>query len=200
MARTRRRLNPERLENRQLLASVLLGPVATSPTLDTVAAVYAEEAPNLRAAEIRFQYDPEVLQIQTQDIHAGDIWNDKASVLANVDESAGIVTAFVFSVEPINNSQGDLININLHSAQTNACLFAPTIDLQEVRLNEGEITLNNPPVVGPDATDGFAARSSSETSPRRRRFDESFIGPIHPEHVDSIMHDLRPTVSHRHPF
>ncbi|MCM2369954.1 cohesin domain-containing protein [Rhodopirellula sp. ICT_H3.1] len=154
---------------------------------------------NLRAAEIRFQFDPAELQIQQEDIRPGEIWNDKASVIANVDEASGTVTAFVFSLQPIDSSDGNLLDIQVQSTSNSSCLTSPNIDLQAVRLNEGAIELETAPVAGPDPTDQFVAPVPASENPQPRKRDEGFIGPLRAEHVDMVMYrfehnTLRPPI------
>ncbi|MEO9590431.1 fibrinogen-binding protein [Rhodopirellula bahusiensis] len=200
MAKTCRVLTTERLEGRHLMASVSLdaiGPAISGPTMaqESVASIRVEDAHNLRAAEIRFEFDPNLVRIEKEDIRAGAIWNDRASIIANVDDSTGTVVAYVFSTQPILGSDGSLLDIQLDQSRHEACLTPTKLDLQQVRLNEGTIELESEPVVGPDPTDHagpFPARSTDLFQPPETK---PFIGPVLPDHlkagyVDSVMNDI----------
>ncbi|EMI56390.1 cohesin domain-containing protein [Rhodopirellula sallentina] len=178
------------------------GPLAADPADDnistvpeTIATVSVDQVTDLRAAEIRFQYDPSAIQLEKQDIQAGDAWGDQAAVLSNIDTETGIVTAFVFSVEPIENTEGDLIDIHLPSPPDFASSASPKIELQEVRLNEEEVTFNkvapapHRSAIAPIAPAAIASPVMPPVHSRPHRFDENFIGPIRPEYVDSALQD-----------
>ncbi|MFG0256016.1 MAG: cohesin domain-containing protein [Rhodopirellula sp. JB053] len=177
------------------------GPRAADPANDiptateTIATVSVDKATDLRAAEIRFQYDPSALQLEKQDIQAGDAWGDQAAVLSNIDTETGIVTAFVFSVEPIENAEGDLIDIHLLSPPAFASNALPKIELQDVRINEQEVTFDEVALashrsaIAPIVPAAIASPVMPPIHLRRHRFDENFIGPIRPEYVDSALQD-----------
>lgn len=111
-------------------------------------------ADGLRAAEVRIQFDPTEVTTDVTQIRSGSIWGGNAAVIANVDQDAGTIVAFVFSVNPIASGNGVLIDIGFTS-QPNAQQNGPiVIDVQKVRLNEGQILLTADPVVGSDFSDG----------------------------------------------
>ncbi|EMI25729.1 fibrinogen-binding protein [Rhodopirellula europaea] len=205
MAKTCRVLTTERLEGRHLMASVSLdamGPAVSGPVLAqeavlqaSVASIQVEDAPNLRAAEIRFEFDPKSVRIDKEDIRPGAIWDNKAALIANVDEQTGTVVAYVFSTQPILGSDGNLLDIEIDQSRNAACLTPAKLDLQHVRLNEGTIELESEPVEGPDPTDHSVMRSSRSTDMFAPPETKPFIGPVLPDHlkpnhVDTVMNDL----------
>ncbi|WP_286766501.1 MULTISPECIES: fibrinogen-binding protein [Rhodopirellula] len=205
MAKTCRVLTTERLEGRHLMASVSLdamGPAVSGPVLAqeavlqaSVASIQVEDAPNLRAAEIRFEFDPKSVRIEKEDIRPGAIWDNKAALIANVDEQTGTVVAYVFSTQPILGSDGNLLDIEIDQSRNAACLTPAKLDLQHVRLNEGTIELESEPVEGPDPTDHSVMRSSRSTDMFAPSETKPFIGPVlphhlKPNHVDTVMNDL----------
>ncbi|MFG0263764.1 MAG: cohesin domain-containing protein [Rhodopirellula sp. JB055] len=193
MAKTCRVLTTERLEGRHLMASVSLdamGPAVSGPVLvqeavpqTSAASIQVEDAPNLRAAEIRFEFDPTQVRIEKEDIRPGAIWDNKAALIANVDEETGSVVAYVFATQPILGSDGNLLDIEVDQSRNAACLTPAKLDLQHVRLNEGTIELESEPVVGPDATDHSAMRSSRSTELFAPPESKPFIGPVLPDHL-----------------
>lgn len=116
--------------------------------------VVVSGADGLRAAEVRIQFDPNEVTTDASQIRSGSIWGGNAAVIANVNQDAGTIVAFVFSVNPVTSGEGGLIDIDFTS-QVSAQHDRPAvIDIQKVRLNEGQISLLNEPVIGPDASDG----------------------------------------------
>ncbi|WP_430453718.1 cohesin domain-containing protein [Rhodopirellula europaea] len=205
MAKTCRVLTTERLEGRHLMASVSLdamGPAVSGPVLAqeavlqaSMASIQVEDAPNLRAAEIRFEFDPKSVRIEKEDIRPGAIWDNKAALIANVDEQTGTVVAYVFSTQPILGSDGNLLDIEIDQSRNAACLTPAKLDLQHVRLNEGTIELESEPVEGPDPTDHSVMRSSRSADMFAPPETKPFIGPVLPDHlkpnhVDTVMNDL----------
>jgi hypothetical protein len=205
MAKTCRVLTTERLEGRHLMASVSLdamGPAVSGPFLAqeavlqaSVASIQVEDASNLRAAEIRFEFDPKSVRIEKEDIRPGAIWDNKAALIANVDEQTGTVVAYVFSTQPILGSDGNLLDIEIDQLRNAACLTPAKLDLQHVRLNEGTIELESEPIEGPDPTDHSVMRSSRSTDMFAPPETKPFIGPVLPDHlkpnhVDTVMNDL----------
>lgn len=129
-------------------------------------------AEGLRAAEVRIQFDPSEVTTDAAHIRSGSLWGGQAAVIANVDQSAGTIVAFVFSARPVTTGDGELIDIHF-TPQPNAQHDGPiVIDVQKVRLNEGRISLTNDPVVGPDASDGrihVGLTDVTDNAPRRAR-------------------------------
>ncbi|WDQ16166.1 cohesin domain-containing protein [Rhodopirellula sp. P2] len=195
MAKTCRVLTTERLEGRHLMASVSLDALGPAPEQESVASIRVEDAPALRAAEIRFEFNPKLVQIEQEDIRPGAIWDNKAALIANVDQENGIVVAYVFSTQPMAARDGNLLDIELDPARNAACLTPPKLDLQQVRLNEGTIELESEPVVGPDPTDRAVMQSARSTDMFAPPENKPFIGPVLPDHlkpshVDTVLNDL----------
>lgn len=134
-------------------------PITTNHNGSTVAAevstpIDVSGADGLRAAEVRIQFDPNEVTTDASQIRSGSIWGGKAAVIANVNQEAGTIVAFVFSVNPVASGDGELIDIDF-TPQPNAQHDGSiVIDVQKVRLNEGRISLTTEPIVGPDSSDG----------------------------------------------
>lgn len=195
MAKTCRVLTTERLEGRHLMASVSVDAMGPVPMAETVASIRVEDAPALRAAEIRFEFDPRFLRIEKEDIRPGAIWDNRAALIANVDQEAGTVVAYVFSTQPVLASDGNLLDIELDQIRHATCLTPSRLDLQHVRLNEGKIELESEPVVGPDSTDHSGRRLSRSTDMFAPSETKPFIGPVLPDHlkptqVDRVINDI----------
>lgn len=157
-----RRLRLEWMESRAMLASVsMLDAIQESPDRSTTP-VQVQDAPGLRAAEIHLQYDPATTKIDADGITAGSVWGNQAAVVANIDEVLGSVIAFVFSTNPAPQSSGTLIQVDVKPATAAglATTRNPTLDLQKVQLNEGDLTLIASPQVGPDSTDQATLRAT----------------------------------------
>ncbi|WP_144057837.1 cohesin domain-containing protein [Novipirellula maiorica] len=119
-------------------------------------------AQGVRAAEVRIQFDPTEVTTDTTRIQAGSVWNGRGTVIANVDEQAGTIVAFVYSTKPVAEDAGGLIDIGFAVKQDRISVKPIDIDLQQVRLNEGQIALTEAPVVGADASDGKIVTQASD--------------------------------------
>ncbi len=111
-------------------------------------------ADGMRAAEVRIQFDPSEVTTDASQIRSGSVWGGHAALIANVDQEAGTIVAFVFSANPVASGDGELIDIDFTPQENAPQDGAIVIDVQRVRLNEGKISLTNEPVVGPDSSDG----------------------------------------------
>jgi hypothetical protein len=149
-----RRLRYELLETRDLLTAVQISDeiVGHSNSRITVP-VEIDDATGVRAAEIQIEYDTARLVVQPKDIAAGSAWAGKAIALANVDQPSGVITVFVFSTGSLAGGSGSLIDVSF-TIRPDVRATNATVDLAEVRLNEGQITLMATPVAGADTTDG----------------------------------------------
>lgn len=184
-----RKISAEKLEARQLTASVSVSATPTLPPQESTASVEVSDAGELRSAEIRFDYDPQKVQIQKDDIRPGSAWNNQAALIANVDEEAGSVHAFIFSTRPINAQTGNLIDVDLDPAPESLCSPELELDLRSVRLNEGEILLKDDPTDGPDPTDHSVNSGKLHARPIGRRLPagESVAEPeLLPSTLNSI--------------
>jgi hypothetical protein len=140
-----RRLRFEKLEQRKVfaadivsesLADAISKPYSSSDAIELPEPI---ESDGVRAAEVRIQFDPLAVQPDLSTIKAGDAWNGKASVVANVDEVAGTLVAFLFTTRPITG-QGNLLELEFKSAVSDEVGVSPaSIGIEQVRLNEGQI-------------------------------------------------------------
>lgn len=136
-------------------------------------------AEGLRAAEVRIQFDPTEVTTDASQIRSGSIWGGKAAVIANVNQEAGTIVAFVFSATPVTSGDGGLIDIDFTTRPSTPHDGSLVIDVQKVRLNEGRISLTTEPVVGSDSSDGridLPARSGANGELRRTR--GSFVADL----------------------
>ena len=150
-----RRLRYELLETRDLLTAVQIADgVVGHPAGHVTVPVDIDDATGVRAAEIRIEYDTAKLDVLAKDITAGSAWNGKAIAMANIDEQAGTIVVFVFSAERLTEGTGSLIDVSFR-IRSDVRVTKATVDLVEVRLNEGQIELTATPVSGVDTTDGL---------------------------------------------
>jgi len=155
-----RRLGFENLELRRLLAAVdipddLSGQVGA----EVAAPVNIDNATGVRGAEIRIAYDPDFFTLDEDDIAAGSSWANAADtqVVANVDAQAGTVVIFISASGDLPAGAGSLAVLGFRLRQSVVPDTTSAIDLVEVRLNEGAISVNPAPIAGPDPTDGLVA-------------------------------------------
>lgn len=152
-----RRLRLENLESRRLLAAVQIpDDLAGQAGAEVAAPVMIDTAAGIRGAEIRLKYDPSLLTLSPEDITAGSSWADAedAELVANVDQTTGTVTIFVFASEQLGAGSGSLVILTFGVRQDAAVGEEAILDLVTVRLNEGQIPVNPAPIAGPDPTDG----------------------------------------------
>ncbi len=157
MMNRKRRLCFEPLDARRLLAAVDIPDDLTGAPLGQVTApVNIEDAAGLRAAEIRLEYDANVLEIDADDIVAGTVWgdDDTVDIVASVDASTGTIVIAVFAAEGIPDVDGSLVELQFTIRAGVAAGTTTDLDLTFVRLNEGSITVDVMPQPGADATDG----------------------------------------------
>jgi hypothetical protein len=143
------RLRFERLEQRKVFSadvdseSLVPSLAQGDSASDVLELSEPMEADGVRAAEVRIQFDPLSVQPDLSTIKAGDAWNGKASVVANVDEIAGTLVAFLFTTRPITG-QGNLLELEFKSAGSDPVGTTPaSIGIEQVRLNEGQIEVTS---------------------------------------------------------
>lgn len=149
------RLLVESLESRRLLATVSIPNANSSPGIAPVS-ILIDSASGVRAAEIRLTYDTDILNISSDVIGQGLVWNGNADtqVTANVDDSAGTIVLFVASANPLGNIGGSLAILNFTLISTAAVGDTATLNLTSVILNEGAIAVTPTPTAGVDTIDG----------------------------------------------
>ena len=153
-----RRLSIEPLEGRRLLAAVNVPTDLTAaPNAVVSVPVNIDTAVGVRAAEIRLSYDTSVFDLDSNDITFGNVWGTggDTQVIANVDDAAGTVVIFVSSSSELSGVSGSLVELPF-SVDSDAVVDSTTVlDLTQVILNEGQITVDPSPVSGSDSTDGL---------------------------------------------
>lgn len=171
-----RRLSIESLEGRRLLAAVNIPDnLASAPDAIVSVPVNIDSATGVRAAEIRLSYDTSVLDLDANDIDFGSIWGtgSDTQVTANVDDAAGTVVIFVSASSALGDASGSLVELPF-SVASNAVVNSTTVlDLTQVTLNEGQISVDPAPVSGSDSTDGLITITAAATS------DDSISGFVY---------------------
>lgn len=153
-----RRLSFESIEARRLLAVVdIPDNLQGLPQQQVVSPVNIDNASGVRGAEIHLRYDPAVLTITTSQIVAGSVWgnNPNVQVVANIDATAGTIAVFVSGAEGLPTGAGSLVNFNFVVREGAAAGSTTVLNLTDVRLNEGTITVSPAPQPGADTTDGL---------------------------------------------
>lgn len=136
-----RRLKFEPFEQRKVFATDMAPELLPPPGFGGYETQEAMEADGVRAAEVRIQFDPLTVRPDMNSLRAGDAWNGKASVVANVDEVAGTLVAFVFATRPIAG-QGNLLELEFKSTNSDSSQGGSSgIGIDTVRLNEGQIEI-----------------------------------------------------------
>jgi hypothetical protein len=156
MAKTPRRLRLESLETRQLLAGLVgleqsggLSESASVLNTSSVVAVTAENLQGLRSAEVQLNFEAGELDVAAASVKAGAAWQGKASIISKVDEASGTLNVFVFSVNPIATSDGELLAVEFDVSDEMAEDVSTQIALTKFELNEG--TIDSPPALHFDA-------------------------------------------------
>lgn len=160
----RRLLRFESLESRRVLAAVDIPDNLTGQAgADVTVPVNIDNALGVRGAEIRLDYDTNVLDITQSNITAGSVWAGDATVdvVANVDEAAGTIVVSVFGAQSLPASSGSLVQLKFTVRSGVTANTSTAIDLNEVSLNEGAITVSPSPQPGTDTTDGTITISPS---------------------------------------
>ena len=187
-----RRLAAERLESRRLLASV-----SVTQSFDESARAFrlplrVRNAPDIRAAEIRIEYDPNVVRAEEWTVEPGEFWNGSVSMSVNIDQDAGTITAFLFTAEPVEASAGDLLSIGF---QEEACVSQPgaaPITVSHVHFDERAAALS---VTAPVDREPVWQPLSDLANPSSRRLSYTIdpaMGPLRPDRVDALMSNWLP--------
>lgn len=171
-----RRLSVESLEGRRLLAAVNIPDDLTSaPDAIVSVPVNIDSATGVRAAEIRLNYDTSVLDLDADDIDFGSIWGtgSDTQVTANVDDAAGTVAIFVSASSALTDVSGSLVELPFSVANDAVVDSTTVLDLTQVTLNEGQISVDPAPVSGSDSTDGLITITAAATG------DDSISGFVY---------------------
>ncbi len=130
MAAITHRLRCEMLEKRDLSAADVGDSMALT--------VDSENTEGLRAAQVQIHFDTRTLELDATKIRAGDAWGGQASVVAEVDESAGLANIFLFTAEPIAAVKGKLVDIQF-DVRDELAADVSSAGVAQLRLNEGAI-------------------------------------------------------------
>ena len=171
-----RRLSIQSLEGRRLLAAVNVPDDLTSaPDAIVSVPVNIDSATGVRAAEIRLSYDTSVLDLDADDIDFGSIWGtgSDTQVTANVDDAAGTVVIFVSASSALTDVSGSLVELPFSVANDAVVDSTTVLDLTQVTLNEGQISVDPAPVSGSDSTDGLITITAAATG------DDSISGFVY---------------------
>jgi hypothetical protein len=171
-----RRLSIQSLEGRRLLAAVNIPDDLTSaPDAIVSVPVNIDSATGVRAAEIRLNYDTSVLDLDADDIDFGSIWGtgSDTQVTANVDDAAGTVVIFVSASSALTDVSGSLVELPFSVANDAVVDSTTVLDLTQVTLNEGQISVDPAPVSGSDSTDGLITITAAATG------DDSISGFVY---------------------
>ena len=166
MKPTRKRLALEQLESRQLLAAVGFSANLSGPVGALVSApVSIDSAIGVRAATIRIQYDPAVLSLSQENVTAGSAWSSATDtqITTNVNQTTGVAVVFLSASTDLAASNASLVHFGFVVRSGASTGTVSTIDLTEVRLNEGAIAVTPLPIAGTDSTDGSITVSSPTT-------------------------------------
>lgn len=157
-------LRYEILEARNLLAAVEMPDAITADSAGTVTVpVEIDNAIGMRAAEIRIAYDTATFDVDSEDITAGSVWQDRGAVMARVDEEVGEIVVFAFAAQSLTVESGTLVDIEFN-LRDDACNDTARIDLTKVRVDDGNLELARDPVAGVDGIDGLIV-IDDQTSP-----------------------------------
>ncbi|EMB15741.1 fibrinogen-binding protein [Rhodopirellula europaea 6C] len=171
-----RRLSVESLEGRRLLAAVNVpDDLMSAPDAIVSVPVNIDSATGVRAAEIRLSYDTSVLDLDADDIDFGSIWGtgSDTQVTANVDDAAGTVVIFVSASSALTDVSGSLVELPFSVANDAVVDSTTVLDLTQVTLNEGQISVDPAPVSGSDSTDGLITITAAATG------DDSISGFVY---------------------
>lgn len=164
MLSKRRRLCFESLESRRVLSAAATAAtvfvdipanLTGQPGTQVVAPVNIDNAMGIRGAEVRISYDTALLDADNSSVRAGSVWpRGSAAVVANVNDAAGSIVVFVFAAEGLPAGSGSLLEVHFALRSEATVGDSASVDLVQVRLNEGAMAPNPEPAPGPDSTDG----------------------------------------------
>ncbi|MDM4019172.1 cohesin domain-containing protein [Roseiconus lacunae] len=162
----RRRPNFQSLTARRLLAAVDIPDDLTAAPAATVSVpVNIDDATGVRGAEIRLEFDPDLLELNQDDVTAGEIWDGASDtqVTVNIDQATGSVVIFVSASAAITSGEGSLVELNFSVADTATIGDTSDLDLTSVVLNEGQVAVSPAPISGSDQTDGVLTITNGGT-------------------------------------
>lgn len=115
-------------------------------------------AEGLDSAQVRIAYDPALLRLDG--VRKGNLTQGFSTLVYHDDN--GVVTVDM-SGTPLGAGTGSILELGFTALASGRA----AIDLQSVRLNEGNLVLTPMPVPGPDATDGAVTIAAARSVPDR---------------------------------
>jgi hypothetical protein len=137
---TRRRF--ERLEERKLfsLSNFLMESSLPEESQES-ALIYLPEISGLRAASVELTYNQDLVKIDSKSLRAGSIWGNRGLAIANVDEEAGRIVAFIFASREVPAGAGSLLEFDFtHNESSHSSRDQLEFIIESLSLNEGKIS------------------------------------------------------------
>ncbi|MDV6033154.1 MAG: hypothetical protein F9B45_24310 [Phycisphaera sp. RhM] len=187
MAVQTRRLAAERLESRRLLATVSVTQSFDESARELRLPLRVQNAHDVRAAEIRIEYDPNVVRAEEWAVEPGEFWNGRVSMSVNIDQDAGTITAFLYTAEPVEASDGDLVSIGFREE---ACVSQPgaaPITVSHVNFDERAAALSVTAPVDRQPVPQSLSELAGHSSRRISHTIDPPMGPLRPDRVDVLM-------------
>ncbi|OYP39075.1 cohesin domain-containing protein [Rhodopirellula sp. MGV] len=162
----RRRPRFQTLTARRLLAAVEIpDDLTAAPAAVVSVPVNIDDAAGVRGAEIRLEFDPELLSLDASDVTAGSVWDgaSDAQVTVNIDDATGMVVIFVSASAALSTGSGSLVELEFTVSDTATVGETSDLDLITAVLNEGQVNVSPAPVAGSDQTDGVLTITTGGT-------------------------------------
>jgi hypothetical protein len=112
---------------------------STLDGLEPSVAIEAERISGLRGATVQVKFDPDAVSIERRNLRPGAAWEGRASLLARVDDEAGLIDVFIFSANPVTAERGSLLDLDFDLLDDLADEQARLIEVTHVQLNEGQL-------------------------------------------------------------
>ncbi|XZE20026.1 hypothetical protein SH449x_005360 [Pirellulaceae bacterium SH449] len=131
----------ERLEERKLfsLSNFLVESSLPKESQDS-ALIYLPEISGLRAASVELTYNQDLVKIDPKSLRAGSIWGNRGLAIANVDEEAGRIVAFIFASREVPAGAGSLLEFDFtHNDSNHSSQDQLEFIIESLSLNEGKI-------------------------------------------------------------
>ena len=126
------------------------------PSEQVLVPVEIDDAEDVRGVDIVINYDTSLLDADNDSVLAGSVWpQDGTEVVANVDDDAGSIEAYVFNAAGLDPGSGSLLQVEFTIGSDAFVGNSTEVDLAEVVINEGEIAVAPEPQPGSDSTDGL---------------------------------------------
>jgi ELWxxDGT repeat protein len=150
--------------------------ITGTPGSTVTVPVKIDNADLLETVVLKIAYDTELLDVAADGVRTGALAAG-GSLLANVDEAAGVIFISLLTQPALTAGAGTLLEIDFQ-IRSDAVAGATPIDLQSLSLNEGQLILTIDPVVGADGTDGRVTIASAAV------IDSESAGKIDAQPID----------------